>query len=227
MHAARIVSALALAALSTGCGAAAPASPSSNEAPASNAPTTTTEERLYRWLAGRYDSTKQAAADRAYFEISLTMCEVEAPNYGPRALYVEQARLGSAPYRQRLYVVEGVDGKPLEAVSRVFEFTNPRAMVGFCTGASRQLPAGVVAEEKRGCHVRLAWNEADKSFQGGTEGTACASSLNGATYASSIVSLDVDKLVSWDRGYDAQGAQVWGATKGGYVFDRLDGPAAL
>jgi hypothetical protein len=26
------------------------------------------------------------------------------------------------------------------------------------------------------------------------------------------------KIVSWDRGFDASGAQVWGAEKGGYIF---------
>jgi hypothetical protein len=215
--------ALALALAATGCGSA-PASEAPAAAGDAGAPTESTEARLFRWLAGRYDSKAQAAADRAYFEIALTMCEVDAPQYGARTLYVEQARVGSQPYRQRLYVVEGVPAQPREAISRVFEFTNPRPMVGFCSGTTRTLPVGVVAEEKQGCHVRLTWDEATLAFEGGTEGTACPSSLNGASYATSVVTLDADRLVSWDRGYDAQGAQVWGATKGGYLFDRLDGP---
>ena len=45
-------------------------------------------------------------------------------------------------------------------------------------------------------------------------------------YATSVVTLGESTLVSWGRGYDAGGSQVRGATKGGYVFDRLDGPAA-
>jgi hypothetical protein len=32
------------------------------------------------------------------------------------------------------------------------------------------------------------------------------------------VVLGADRMVSWDRGWDATGAQVWGATKGGYIF---------
>lgn len=223
MHRTTIALALPFALALSGCGSASP-SPATATANDAGPPAEPAEQRLFRWLAGRYDSTKQAAADRAYFEIALTMCEVDAPEYGARTLYVEQARVGSAPYRQRLYVVDGVAGKPLEAVSRVFEFTNPRAMVGFCAGTSKALPAGVVAEEKQGCGVFLTWNETALAFEGGTVGTACASSLNGASYASSVVTLGADKLVSWDRGYDATGAQVWGATKGGYVFDRLDGP---
>jgi hypothetical protein len=28
-------------------------------------------------------------------------------------------------------------------------------------------------------------------------------------------------MTSWDRGYDAQGSQVWGAVEGGYIFDKI------
>jgi hypothetical protein len=34
-------------------------------------------------------------------------------------------------------------------------------------------------------------------------------------------------MESWDRGFDAQGNQVWGATKGPYVFDKVAGGAPL
>ena len=80
---------------------------------------------------------------------------------------------------------------------------------------------GVVAEEKQGCHVTLTWNADSATFTGGTTGQGCASSLNDASYAASEVTLGADRLVSWDRGFDDKGKQVWGATKGGYVFDRL------
>ena len=32
-------------------------------------------------------------------------------------------------------------------------------------------------------------------------------------------------LASWDRGFDEAGVQVWGATEGPYVFDRLSDEA--
>ena len=51
-------------------------------------------------------------------------------------------------------------------------------------------------------------------------GKKCPSSLQGATYATSQVDLLDDRMVSWDRGFDDTGKQVWGATKGGYEFIR-------
>jgi hypothetical protein len=33
--------------------------------------------------------------------------------------------------------------------------------------------------------------------------------------------LTKDGMESWDQGWDAEGQQVWGATKGGYRFDKI------
>ena len=212
------IGATTLALTLAGCGAAAESPRETIDEPPAAEPT---EARLYRWLTGRYDSSKQSTTDRSYYAINLTMCPVDALEYGARTLYVEQAMAGRAPYRQRLYVVEAAADDRTQAVSRVFEFNQPDAMIGFCKGQTSKLPAGVVAEEKQGCHVTLTWNADSATFTGGTTGQGCASSLNDASYAASEVTLGADRLVSWDRGFDDKGKQVWGATKGGYVFDRL------
>ncbi|MEL6654719.1 MAG: chromophore lyase CpcT/CpeT, partial [Bacteroidota bacterium] len=73
---------------------------------------------------------------------------------------------------------------------------------------------------REGCSVFLT-SQKDGSFAGSTQGQDCASELRGASYASSKVSITTSKIESWDQGFDTSGAQVWGATTGGYVFDRL------
>jgi CpeT protein len=228
MNTPRYATALTLACMLQGCSGEAPDAGGPTEPAAASgdagAPAEATEARLFRWLTGRYDSSKQATTDRSYYAIDLTMCPVDAPAYGTRTLYVEQAMAGRAPYRQRLYVVEPVAGEPAKALSRVFEFAQPDAMVGFCKSGKSALPSGVVAAEKPGCGVVLTWNAETATFTGGTTDKGCASSLNGAKYTSSEVTIESARMVSWDRGFDAQDKQVWGATKGGYVFDRLDGP---
>lgn len=55
-------------------------------------------------------------------------------------------------------------------------------------------------------------------FAGATGDKTCPSELRGASYATSKVTVYPDKIVSWDQGFNAQGAQVWGATQGGYEF---------
>ncbi len=176
-------------------------------------------DKAFAWLTGRFDSSEQAAANPTYFAIQLETCPVAAPGLGERVLYVEQARMDllDSPYRQRLYVVEAGEGP--EVISRVFELATPASWIGAC-GESE--PRGVTPDdvtERAGCAVHLTRSGLD-GFVGGTQGTECESSLNGASYATSEVSLSAADLESWDRGFDADGAQVWGATAGPYRFIR-------
>lgn len=175
-------------------------------------------DQLFELLTGQFDSRAQAARDSRYFEVQLLACPVDAPEFGPRVLYVEQAMMTALqePYRQRIYVVEPGENEG-EAVSRVFALSSDAAWVGACGRATRQASA-TDAVERAGCAVHLQWM--DDRFVGGTRGEGCASSLNGATYASSEVELTPSLIRSWDRGHDAAGRQVWGAQAGPYVFDR-------
>ncbi len=74
-------------------------------------------------------------------------------------------------------------------------------------------------ELKDGCTVTL--NRKDGVFSGGTEADHCPSSLRGAKYATTKITMKDGELVSWDQGFDADNKQIWGATKGGYVFKKL------
>ncbi len=192
------------------------------------------EARLDRMLRGRFDSKDQAKQDASYFEIQLRVCSVEVKELGPRVLYVEQARMDAlkSPYRQRLYVVERVTDEA--AVSKVFEFKDPKPLVGACDKDKPPVIAPADVEVRDGCGVEMHWR--GDRFEGSTgeqkwngsgfepnpSGKRCASSLSGATYATSSVTMTETTLSSWDRGFDAADKQVWGATKGPYVFVRRE-----
>ena len=68
--------------------------------------------------------------------------------------------------------------------------------------------------------VYLEWR--DDHFEGGTQGEACRSTLSGASYATSEVYLNADIVRSWDRGFNDEGEQVWGAESAAYEFIRRD-----
>jgi CpeT protein len=174
--------------------------------------------QLYQALQGSFDSSAQAAADPEYKTIHLVICAADARDLGERVLYVEQAaaEARNKPYRQRLYVVQPAG--PSQAISRVFELKDPASSVGACERGRPRFNAAQ-AEERVGCGVTLAL-AADGTLAGGTEGQKCASTLRGASYATSQVRLDAKVLTSWDQGFDATGAQVWGAVKGPYAFVR-------
>ena len=188
----------------------------------SDLPSTTMAPEVARLLAGRFDSSAQAARDRRYFEVQLHACAVEAPALGEHVLYVEQAMLSAvdAPYRQRVYVVTE-EGDAV--VSAVLELDAPEQVIGICDFSATDR-ARVLGERTltplEGCEVVLRPTE--EGFSGSTRGEACANDYGGAVYATSEVTVTETQVISWDRGYDATGAQVWGATDGAYVFDRVE-----
>lgn len=189
------------------------------------------EERLGRMLQGRFDSAEQAKQDRSYFSVNLRICEATS-DLAPRVLYVEQALSTTLdqPYRQRLYVIDRLS--ETAARSRVFELRKPTAAIGACDRGAAPSFDAKDAIELAGCAVEMHWvgdhfegrtpdmTWDGAAFRASSTPDACKNDHQGASYATSEVSLFADRLVSWDRGYDAKGAQVWGAIKGGYVFVR-------
>ena len=75
--------------------------------------------------------------------------------------------------------------------------------------------------EVDGCKTVMARTGAAR-FEGGTLGTTCKNSYKGASYAVSQAVLTDDGMTNWDRGFAADGTQVWGPEYGGYQFRRLD-----
>jgi len=178
------------------------------------------EARLARFLTGEFDSEAQSQQNWSYYAVSLVMCPVDVPDLGEHVLYVEQAIMDTPdqPYRQRLYVVEPDPDDENVAVSQVWELNSPAAAVHLCDDPGSLPLTAADAFERTGCATYMAW--IDDHFEGGTREQECESSLSGASYATSQVTIFEDRLESWDQGYNAAGQQVWGAVDGPYVFDR-------
>ncbi|MFH7042255.1 CpcT/CpeT family chromophore lyase [Paucibacter sp. JuS9] len=172
-------------------------------------------------LSGYFTSAAQAAADKDYFNIELRIVPVWTDRTDGPWLYVEQAdaRTPDKPYRQRVYRLETQGGKYL---SHIYEFKgDPLKNAGQWKQAAPLAglnPADIVLKD--GCAVIME-RRADGSYVGATADKACPSVLRGARYGSSKVTLDAKLLESWDQGFDAEGKQIWGATKGAYKFVKI------
>lgn len=183
--------------------------------------------RAERYLTGVFSSRQQAEDEPDDFlHIRLVCLPIwEERGDGPW-LYVEQAA-GSrldAPYRQRVYHLRRSDDL---VISDVYTLPDEGAAVACWL---EDEPLGDVSPDdlvlRDGCSIELVAVGASE-FQGSTVGDSCPSALFGATYATSHVSMREGLLESWDRGYDADGNQVWGAEAGPYRFLREAMPGDL
>jgi CpeT protein len=176
---------------------------------------------LASWLRGSFSNAAQAEASNGQIvavDLHLTPIWGDLPD-GPWR-YLEQAVSSSPdrPYRQRvLQLAEPVAGL-LEI--RVWALPDPTAAVGawrLDEPLTELSPDGLVP--RPGCSILL--RRRGEIFEGSTVGFVCSSELRDASVATSEVAVTADGLVSWDRGYAADGRQVWGPTDGGLVFDRI------
>jgi len=171
-------------------------------------------------MTGSYDSSKQEAADSSYFNISLHMYPIWKNRKDGKFLYVEQslASMQDKPYRQRVYKLEKL--KNGELVSSIYTLKNDSLFIGKWKELSYFDKFGLsILDLRDGCEVIL--NKNQSGYDGSTKEDNCKSSLRGASYATSVVSMSSNEITSWDQGFDDKGKQVWGATKGPHIFIKL------
>lgn len=184
-------------------------------------PKTDTElSELFALMQGSFNSEAQATLDSTYYNISLHMYPIwKDKGY---YLYVEQAlnRAQNRPYRQRVYQVKRLTDSTF--TSEVYTLNTDSLWIGkWKTPKAFDSISTQDITLKKGCDVilkRLSKNH----FMGKTGNSSCISTLRGASFARSEVEILEDKIISWDRGFDANDNHVWGAEKGGYVFNKLD-----
>lgn len=172
-------------------------------------------------MSGDFSSELQSQQDSDFFDIRLRMVPIWESTPQEFYLYVEQAVASTLekPYRQRIYHV--VKTSATTFTSYIYELPNDSLFRGAASTSPifSKFSASDLTK-KEGCEVVLHYNEEKGLFKGSTGATSCPSQRQGASYATSIVDITEDGMTSWDRGFDAAGKQVWGATKGGYRFDK-------
>ncbi len=178
------------------------------------------EQEVMKLMTGSFTSEAQSLEDTSYFSITLHMYPIWEGEKG-NWLYVEQALSSTPdkPYRQRIYEVKvAEDGTIASSVYRVED--QDKAVGQWKTPEYFDALGKDILVEREGCTVFLRKQD-DGRFKGSTNERDCKSSMLGASYATSEVEFDEKGVMSWDRGFDDSGEQVWGAEKAGYRFDRI------
>ena len=174
---------------------------------------------LSKWMTGSFSSEEQSKLDTNYFNIHLHMVPIWKKLEKSKWLYVEQAASWALdkPYRQRVYRLTQLEGNKFE--SAVFTIPNPLRFAGEWKNDN---PLGLLTPDsltqKTGCSIILV--KEGNAFVGSTIDKNCPSELRGASYATSEVRIEKNVLTSWDRGFDENDLQVWGAESGPYIFKK-------
>lgn len=176
-------------------------------------------DNLVGMMTGSFNSEAQAAKDSSYYNITLHMYPIwENLKSDKKYLYVEQTvtSMPAKPYRQRIYEVSQINATQFKSV--IYTLPDEKSYVGKWTTPTffnKISPTDLTIRE--GCAVYLN-KKSDQHYAGSTNESDCKSTLRGASYATSIVTIKPGQVLSWDQGFDDKGEQVWGAVKGAYEF---------
>lgn len=179
-------------------------------------------ERVVALMCGSFSSEMQSVEDPDFYDIRLEMARIWPARRDGAWIYVEQAVASALenPYRQRIYRVTMQNDGTVR--SDVYLMPgDPRRFAGAWKDPSRlddMHPKDLLLRD--GCSVVMK-PDGPNRWVGGTVGNGCPSERSGAAYATSEVTLSAEGLVTLDRGFAADGKQVWGSAKGGYVFRRV------
>lgn len=176
------------------------------------------ESNMVEYMTGSFDSSLQASQDSSYYDITLHMYEIWDDRPG-KWIYVEQSvsTMQDKPYRQRVYQLIPFEKGSFQSV--VYTIKDQDDVIGAWKDDNifdKYSFDDLVIRE--GCTVYM--KKTKDGYEGSTLKDNCKSDFRGASYATSIVSVNGRTIKSWDQGFDNKGKQVWGAEKGGYVFVR-------
>ena len=186
-------------------------------------------EAVVAHLVGVMDTSTQAAAD-GKADVRMTTCKVSLNDLQTKRkrdrpnsvyLYQEQALSNSlaSPYRQRfLQISTGNEEKTV--ISQSYKPIEPKQWSGFC---DRPEPTRIVSTEDISqpiCSVLL--KPKDDVYVGQTPPDGCPTKVRGAVKITTLIILHAWGMDTWDRGFDEEGNQVWGAKNKSYQFRWID-----
>ncbi|MEL6331485.1 MAG: chromophore lyase CpcT/CpeT [Cyanobacteria bacterium J06626_26] len=174
------------------------------------------------YLTRTMDTTAQAERNPRYVGVRMTTCPIQITGQADQDgvyLYQEQALSDSleSPYRQRfLHIVLSADATRIE--SRTFKPSMPDLWTGLCQQAEPVVDASNLGDLI--CVVGL--RPSSLGYVGSTPEEGCPVNLRGAVRLTNTVVLHQDGMDTWDRGFDVNGIQVWGARAEPYQYRWLE-----
>lgn len=184
-------------------------------------PLATQVQTVVERLTGVMDTSAQQAKNPQAPNVRMTTCSVRVTDSEATFLYQEQALAQSLdrPYRQRfLRVAPSAAEDTVE--SKSYKPSNPQNWSGLCNKPLEERIVSLNELNDAECSVFLV--PVANLYVGHTQAGGCATNVRGAVRITNSVFLHATGMDTWDRGYDADGKQVWGAGGQAYQYRRAN-----
>lgn len=176
-------------------------------------------EAVAAHLEGIMGTERQAEGDSNFVGVRMTTCRVVISSSQPDSIYLyqEQALIENldSPYRQRFLQIAPGENQRVDSLT--FKPENSHDWIGLCTRPNPTVSLDDLGEVACTISLRAA---SIGGFVGSTPAEGCPASVRGAVKITNVVVLHEAGMDTWDRGFDEQGNQVWGAQDIPYRYRR-------
>lgn len=174
-------------------------------------------QELTTWFEGSYTSERQAQADSTYANERLEILRIWLDRTDGTWFVVERFLVSNpdVPLQQSVMNLRAVEDNITEIRVYAWKTTDKASLLwrnSERAGDFSPSDLGLM----RGCEMYFQRNAT--TFFGGTHGTACRSSVGGASYVSQSMSISATSIALWERGFTAENKQVFGSVKGPYYY---------
>ncbi|ELR97952.1 chromophore lyase CpcT/CpeT [Gloeocapsa sp. PCC 73106] len=179
-------------------------------------------DTVVNYLVGTMDATTQPNPESEPVQVRMTTCivQLEPSVRGSVLLYQEQALNNELlkPYRQRFLEITASEDKEI-IESKSYRPNQPDSWSGFCSlhETERVITTDDLGESV--CSVFL--RPLATIYLGKTPPEGCPANVRGAVKITNTIILHSQGMETWDRGFDAQNNQVWGAKDQSYQFRKV------
>lgn len=184
------------------------------------------------WISGDFSSYEQSQMDSTFDDVYIHNVKFRSDSRG-NWVYTEQGeRVDGIPYRQRVYIVSVASDTTLIVDTykiKTQNFYSSKNESVFFGGPNLYEKLNLLEfddlEKMVGCstyiHKRIDDNGDVVYYYGSTNENDCKGTFRGATYTTSEFRVFKTEIISWERGWNDDGMQVWGSETGPYIYTKI------
>jgi hypothetical protein len=164
-------------------------------------------------ITGVFSTYEQHLSDTTFDNVVVLTNLIRKDVDGTQWIYTEQGEFKNyKPYRKRVYELKLIEDVILQRIYYIkdesrFSYLNSKSL----TEADIYL--------KDGCDIWIRIDD-DGNYNGNTDGKNCVATFRGSSYVTTDFWVYKKKVLSWERGWDLNDNQMWGSTKGYYIFKK-------
>ncbi len=194
----------------------------------SSAPLAQQVQQVAAYLTGTMETSAPSSAHPgSRVTVRMSTCAIQRTDQLDQVwLYQEQALSTelNQPYRQRfLQITASPYSQTVRSLS--YKPIHPQAWVNFCdrSASDRRITPSALSTPLCSVFLKPARDSTGQNiYWGNTPADGCPANVRGATRITNHILLHSTGMETWDRGFDAQGKQVWGAKAESYHYRKIE-----